>query len=258
MQLAEERRQAIVEAVEQEGRVLAAELAQRLNTSEDTIRRDLRELDSAGLLRRVHGGAVRRGALPSFGERAEADLARKSALARMLRDCVRPGDTVLIDAGSTNLALARLLEDGQAATVVTNSPQVALALGEFRRTRVVLLGGTYSAAKGAVLGAWTLAELQQLRADLCIVGICAIDPERGLATKDAEEATIKAAMLAGSARRAAAVLNERLYDKAAFLFGRLAELDHLVLEADAPQDTIGRLRQAHPGLDIQLAPKVRP
>jgi DeoR/GlpR family transcriptional regulator of sugar metabolism len=258
MQLAEERRQAIVEAVEQEGRVLAAELAQRLNTSEDTIRRDLRELDNAGLLRRVHGGAVRRGALPSFGERAEADLPRKSALARMLRNCVRPGDTVLIDAGSTNLALARLLEDGQAGTVVTNSPQVALALGEFRRTRVVLLGGTYSAAQGAVLGAWTLAELQQLRADLCIVGICAIDPERGLATDDAEEATIKAAMLAGSARRAAAVLNERLYDKAAFLFGRLAELDHLVLEADAPQDTIDRLRQAHPGLDIQLAPKVRP
>ena len=257
MQLAEERRQAIVEAVEQDGRVLAAELAQRLGTSEDTIRRDLRDLDAAGLLRRVHGGAVRRGPAPSFGERAEADLPRKSALAQMLRGCIRPGDTVLIDAGSTNLALARLLEDGQAATVVTNSPQLALALGEFRRTRVVLLGGTYHAAQGAVLGAWTLAELQQLRADLCIVGICALEPERGLATGDAEEGTIKAAMLAGSARRAAAVLNERLLDSAPFLFGRLAELDHLVLEADAPADILARLRQAHAGLDIQLAAKVR-
>ena len=258
MQLAEERRQAIVEVVEQEGRVLAAELAQRLHTSEDTIRRDLRDLDAAGLLRRVPGGAVRRGAAPSFGERMEAELPRKNALAKMLRDCVRPGDTVLIDAGSTNLALARLLEDGQAATVVTNSPQVALALGDFRRTRVVLLGGTYHAAQGAVMGAWTLAELQQLRADLCIIGICALDPERGLATEDAEEATIKAAMLAGSTRRAAALLNERLFDKASFLFGRLAELDHLVLEADAPPDTIARLRTSHPGLDIQLAAKARP
>ena len=257
MQLAEERRQSIIEAVEREGRVLAAELAQRLDTSEDTIRRDLRELDAAGLLRRVHGGAVRRTREASFGERAERDPARKTALAHAMCTLVRPGDTVLIDAGSTNLALARLLEDGQAATVVTNSPQLALALGEFRRTRVVLLGGTYHAAQGAVLGAWTLAELQQLRADLCIVGICALEPERGLATGDAEEGTIKAAMLAGSARRAAAVLNERLLDSAPFLFGRLAELDHLVLEADAPADILSRLRQAHPGLDIQLAAKVR-
>lgn len=257
MQLAEERRQSIIEAVDKEGRVLAAELAQRLNTSEDTIRRDLRELDAAGLLRRVHGGAMRRTSVASFGERAETDLARKAALAQLLRDCIRPGDTVLIDAGSTNLAVARLLEDGQAATVVTNSPQVALALGEFRRTRVVLLGGTYHAAQGAVLGAWTLAELQQLRADLCIVGICALDPERGLATADAEEAGIKAAMLSGSVRRAAAVLNERLADSAPFLFGRLAELDHLVLEADAPADIIARLRQAHPGLDIKLAARAR-
>jgi len=253
MQLAEERRQAIIEAVEREGRVLAAELAQRLETSEDTIRRDLRDLDAAGLLRRVHGGAVRRTREASFGERADSDLARKSALAQTLRACIRQGDTVLIDAGSTNLALARQLEDGQCATIITNSPQLALALGDFRRTRIVLLGGTYHTALGAVLGAWTLAELQQLRADLCIVGICALDAERGLAASDAEEATIKAAMLAGSTRRAAAVLNERLGDGAPFAFGRLAELDHLVLEADAPPDTIARLREAHPGLDLQTA-----
>lgn len=257
MKLAEERRQSIVDAVEREGRVLAAELAQRLDTSEDTIRRDLRDLDAAGLLRRVHGGAMRRTREASFGERVERDLARKAALAQTLRDCIRPGDTVLIDAGSTNLALARLLEDGQAATIVTNSPQLALALGDFRRTRIVLLGGTYVAATGAVLGAWTLAELQQLRADLCIVGICALDPERGLAAQDAEEATIKAAMVAGSTRRAAAVLNERLADGAPFGFARLAELDHLVLEADAPPDTIARLRQVHPGLEIRIATKAR-
>lgn len=255
MQLPEERRQSIIEAVEREGRVLAAELAQRLDTSEDTIRRDLRELDAAGLLRRVHGGAMRRTREASFGERVERDLARKAALAQTLRACIRPGDTLLIDAGSTNLALARLLEDGQAAAIVTNSPQLALALGDFRRTRIVLLGGTYHTALGAVLGASTLAELQRLRADLCIVGVCALDPGRGLAALDAEEATIKAAMVTGSTRRAAAVLNERLGDGAPFAFARLAELDHLVLEADAPDDAVARLRQAHPGLDLQIAAK---
>jgi len=64
-------------------------------------------------------------------------------------------------------------------------------------------------------------------------------------------------MVTGSTRRAAAILNERLGDSAPFAFARLADLDHLVLEADAPPDTIARLRQAHPGLDLQLAPKVR-
>jgi len=132
MQLAEERRQHIVDTVEQQGKVLAAELAQRFNTSEDTIRRDLRDLDAAGLLRRVHGGAMRRTQpVPSFGQRVDADEARKDRLARALADSVQPGDTVLVDAGTTNLAFARQLEDGRAATIITNSPQIALGLGHF-------------------------------------------------------------------------------------------------------------------------------
>lgn len=257
MQLAEERRQAIVDAVEREGRVLAVELARRLDTSEDTIRRDLRDLDALGRLRRVHGGAIRLRQEVSFNERAEVDLVRKGQLAQALRDCIRPGDTVVMDAGSTHLALARQLEDGCAATIVTDSPQIALALGNFRRTRIVLLGGTYDPDAGAVVGASTLAEVQRLRADLALVGVCGLDPERGLAAINPEEAAIKAAILAGSARRAVAVLNERLEGSAPFLFGNLSEIDHLVLEADAPAATVQRLRTACPALDIKFAGKAR-
>ncbi|QGZ39808.1 DeoR family transcriptional regulator [Pseudoduganella flava] len=241
MQLADERRRLILEAVDNEGKVLAAELARRFDTSEDTIRRDLRDLDLAGLLRRVHGGALRRGAEATFGQREGADQQRKALVAQALRPLVRPGDTVLIDAGSTNLALARQLDDGCAAAIVTNSPQIALALGEFRRTRVILLGGTYSAQCGAVLGARTLADVQALRADLCIVGLCAVEPDR-LSASDGEEAVLKRAMLAGSARRAAAVLTDRLTAAAPFALGTLSDLDHLALEADVPADLRERLR----------------
>ncbi|MEH6434933.1 DeoR/GlpR family DNA-binding transcription regulator [Massilia sp. DD77] len=257
MQLAEERRQAIVEAVEREGRVLAVELARSLDTSEDTIRRDLRDLDAAGLLRRVHGGAVRLRREASFSERAEADMARKGQLAQGLRECIRPGDTVLVDAGSTHLALARQLEDGCAAAIVTNSPQIAMALGHFRRTRIVLLGGTYHPDAGATVGAATLLEVQRLRADLALVGVCGLDPARGLAAANPEEAALKGAMLAGSARRVVAVLNERLEDGAAFVFGALADLDHLVLEADAPPEAVERLRSANPALDIKFSGKAK-
>ncbi len=254
MQLAEERRQLIVETVDRQGKVLAAELAQRFQTSEDTIRRDLRDLDAAGLLRRVHGGAMRRTrAEPSFGQRADADAARKGLLARALAENVQPGDTVLVDAGTTNLAFVRLLEDGQAAAVVTNSPRIALELGHMRATRVLLLGGTYSGHAGAVLGAHTAAEIRKLRVNLAVVGVCSVEADRGLGASDAEEAEVKGAMLAAASRRVVAVLNERLEAPAPFLIAPLSEVDRLVLEADAAPDVLARLRRAERAPDILLA-----
>jgi DeoR/GlpR family transcriptional regulator of sugar metabolism len=257
MQLAEERRQHIVDMVQQQGRVLAAELALRFNTSEDTIRRDLRDLDAAGLLRRVHGGAMRRSsAEPSFGQRLDADAARKDALARALVDSVRPGDTVLVDAGTTNLAFARALPDGVAAAVITNSPQIALALGELQRTRVILLGGVYAAHAGAVLGAQTLAEIARLHVSLAVVGVCGVEAGRGLGASDADEAALKRAMLASGERRAVAVLNDRLEAPAPFLIAPLHALDQLVLEADCPPEVLARLRELASGPEIRLAAPV--
>jgi DeoR/GlpR family transcriptional regulator of sugar metabolism len=255
MQLAEERRRLIVAAVDHDGKVLAAELAQRFQTSEDTIRRDLRDLDLAGKLRRVHGGAIRRaGGEAAFDQRESTDLQRKALLAQAARTLLQPGDTVLIDAGSTNLALARQLDDGCAATIVTNSPHIALALGEFRQTRVILLGGTYSAQCGAVLGARTLADIEQLRPDLCIVGLCGLDSRR-LGASDGEEAILKRAMLTVSARRAAVVVNGRFGAPAPFFLGTPAELDHLVLEADVPADQVAALRDVAGGPELIFAEK---
>ena len=258
MQLPEERRRLILDAVEREGKVFAAELAARLGTSEDTVRRDLRDLDGAGLLRRVHGGALRRsGGEAPLTQRIEHDAPRKAALARALRPLIRPTDTVIIDAGSTNLALARQLEDGCAAAIVTNSPQLALALQGMRHTRVVLIGGVFAPHCGATLGAQALSEVGRLQADLCIVGLCAVQPGKGLYASDPEEAVLKRAMLAASGRRAAAVLNGRLLDAAPFAIAPLAELDHLALEADVPSDTLARLRESAGAPDILISGKAR-
>lgn len=258
MQLAEERRQQIVSMVDQQGKVLAAELALRFQTSEDTIRRDLRDLDAAGLLRRVHGGAMRRTrAEPSFGQRLDDAGARKAMLAQALVDAVRPGDTVLVDAGTTNLAFARLLEDGRAAAVITNSPQIALALGELRKTKVMLLGGIYAGHAGAVLGAHTVDAIRRLRVNLAVVGVCSVEADRGLGASDAEEAAVKQAMLAAASRRVVAVLNERLEAPAPFLIAPLQEADQLVLEADCPPEVLERLRQLDPTPDLKLAAKVK-
>ena len=252
---APERHQQILETARAQGRVDVAGLARDLSVTPETVRRDLTALERRGVLRRVHGGAIRRQPEPSFSERATTDLPRKTALAHGLRACIRPDDTVLIDAGSTHLALARLLDDGCAATIVTNSPQIALALGAFQRTRIVLLGGTYHPALGATVGAATLAEVARLRLDLALVGVCGLDPARGVSASDPEEAALKSAMFAASARHAVAVLNERFDDSAPFLFGALSEIDHLVLEHDAPAASIALLRQHHPALDITITTK---
>ena len=257
MILPEERRRQIVEAVDSAGRVVASEMAARFATSEDTIRRDLRDLDAAGLLRRVHGGAVRRIAIePSFRRREKISPDRKATLAQAALGLIREGDVVLLDAGSTILAIARTITDGLASSIITNSPPVAAALGEFRRTEVVMLSGSIVPGSGAVGGARTLRDLTELHADICFVGSCSVEARRGLSASFADEAVVKKAMIEASARIVTTVLNDRLVSAAPFRFAPLSALDYLVVEADAPQEVLNRIADVGDAPEILTAKRV--
>lgn len=254
MQLVDERRKAILDTIERDGRALSVELARALNTSEDTIRRDLRDLDIAGLLRRVHGGAVKRiPGEPPLSERDKREPARRAALALAVSSLIEPSDTVLIDAGSTNLALARSLRDGCAAAIVTNSPQIALALDGFQRTRIVLIGGSYSPQCGAALGPQALAAIADMRPTIGFIGVCGLDPQQGLFGADFDEAQLKRSMFAACGRRVVMVLTERLQRSAPFAIAPLRELDVLAVEPDLPAATLQALRAGEPHLDIRIA-----
>src|SRR5450755_3002250 len=127
--LKEERHQYILELLRSEGRVLAADLSSRYRVSEDTIRRDLRELASSGKIQRVHGGALpRRAEAVPFVSRQQVDMESKIGIARAAADMIRDGQVVLIDGGTTNLRIASYLSRARSATIVTNSPPLALAL----------------------------------------------------------------------------------------------------------------------------------
>lgn len=254
MILAEERRQRILEAISQQGRVVAADLAQRFATSEDTIRRDLRDLDRAGKLRRVHGGAVRPSVLTSdFRERVATDRSRKEALAAVAVGLIAPDDIVLIDAGSTNLALAHRLDDGAAMAVVTNCPAIAVALGHFIRTEVIMLGGTVAGGTGSVRGARTLKALADIRADLGFIGACGLDPAFGLAAWEGEDAALKQAMMYASRRTVSAIVTEKLARPAPFKVADVASLDQIIVEADAPPDFLARLRAVPDAPEVLVA-----
>lgn len=115
-----ERQTRIQDRLARTGRVIAAELAEELGVSEDTIRRDLREMASAGLCRRVYGGALQMTPAAPFTERVGVDVERKEALARAIVPLIPVGSTVFLDAGSTNLAVARALPSDANLTVATD------------------------------------------------------------------------------------------------------------------------------------------
>src|SRR5271155_1038232 len=127
--LKEERHQHILELLGSEGRVLAVDLSSRYSVSEDTIRRDLRELARSGKIQRVHGGALpRRAEAVPFVSRQQIDIESKTGIARAAADLFRDGQVGLIDGGTTNLRIASYLSRERSTTIVTNSPPLALAL----------------------------------------------------------------------------------------------------------------------------------
>ena len=148
--LAAERQQQILERIGREGRVLAAALAEVFATSEDTIRRDLRDLAGRGLCRRVYGGAlpVSPASNPVQVRIGEA-TDRKAALGRALAALVAPGSFIFIDSGSTNLAAAKAFPEGLQATAATHDPAIAAVLSAKSEVTVWLIGGRVSPQIGA-------------------------------------------------------------------------------------------------------------
>src|SRR5947199_8474071 len=139
--LTEERRAVILDRLRIQGRVLATDLSAELDVSSDTIRRDLRELDALGLLRRVHGGALpRHGDASPFAARARRAPEAKASIARRAAGCVSDGQVVVLDGGTTTLEVARALRDDVRANVITTSPPIALALADHPGLEVTVVG----------------------------------------------------------------------------------------------------------------------
>lgn len=233
--LPDERQQSILSRLASGARVVAAELAREFGTSEDTIRRDLREIAAAGLCRRVYGGALplSPAGIPYREREAEAPE-RKAAIGRRAASLVRGGQVVLIDAGSTNLAVARALPAGLGLTVVTNAPAIASVLTGRDGIELLLIGGRVDPRSGATGGAAAIEQMRGTRADLCFLGACSVDVEAGIGAFDAEEAAFKRAMMRASRAVAIAATTEKLGTQAPYHVAPLSEMDHLVLEADAP------------------------
>ena len=238
----EERRSWLLERLHQDGRLVAVRLARELDTSEDTVRRDLRELAAAGLVQRVHGGALPPSpALLPLATRRERGTETKERLAIAALNLIHDGQVLLLDGGTTNLALARRLPPALRLTVITPSPAIALALAEHAGAEVVLLGGRLDRASQTVVGASALAAVGSVRADLCILGVCSLATEVGVSVAGYEEAELKRTMAAGARVVAALLTADKLGTAAPFVVGPPEMLHHVVTERAASKALIAGL-----------------
>lgn len=230
--LKEERQQYLLDTLKREGKVIATDISLALNVSEDTIRRDLNELADAGLLRRVHGGAVAKALTePAYGSRSQQQVETKSSIAEAAARLAQDGQVILLDCGTTTTRLAQLLPDTLRATVITNSPPAAMALAEHPYLDVILLGGTLNKATLATIGAETAAALSRFRADICFLGVNGLHPEAGVTDFSYEEAQLKRIMIENSASVVALASADKLGTVAPFVLAPVASLTHLVTEA---------------------------
>jgi DeoR family fructose operon transcriptional repressor len=252
----EERQEAIASLVITQGRASVAELAHTYDVTTETVRRDLAVLDRAGVVRRVHGGAVPARALhvveQGVGERETTRADYKDAIAAAAAEFFPlSGASLLLDAGTTTARIAALLPADRELVAVTNSVPIAARLAGMPSVSLQLLGGRVRGLTQAAVGEQVLRVLDTLRVDIAFIGTNAISIRHGLSTPDSEEAAVKRAMVR-CANYVVVVADSSKVGKEDFVsFAPIGSVDALITDSelsDADRDEI-----AEQGVEVVIA-----
>jgi DeoR/GlpR family transcriptional regulator of sugar metabolism len=250
--LTTQRKQLILSRLAAQGQVLAKALAEELGTSEDTIRRDLRELAQEGKLQRVHGGALpASAAVADLNTRSAVSPDDKAALGRAGAAMVKPGQLVLLDGGTTALQVARHLAPDLRATIVTHSPTVAVALAQHTHEEVIMLGGRLYRHSMVNVGAAVIDAAARYRADLFFMGVTGVHPDAGLSTGDSEEADVKRALSERAAETVVLASSEKLMAASAFVIAPASAMATLVVPVGIAAATVRGFRKL--GVSVLMA-----
>ncbi|MEV7143695.1 DeoR/GlpR family DNA-binding transcription regulator [Streptomyces tauricus] len=237
---APERQQEILRLARDGGRVDVVSLAEEFQVTAETIRRDLKALDRAGLLRRVHGGAIPAGRLdfePDLAERETTAADEKVRIAKAALAELPEEGTMILDAGTTVARLAGALPLEASLTVVTHSLPIAARLADHPGVQLHLIGGRVRHRTRAAVDAWALRAYGEIRADVVFLAANGFSAEHGLTTPDLAEAAVKRAALA-AARRVVLLADSAKHGQEHFArFGGLDEVDLLITDNGlSPED----------------------
>lgn len=249
VELVSARREWILDRISAEQRVTTNGAAGDLGVSVDTIRRDLRYLHDRGLLRRVHGGAVKASPLSSsFTGRATDDSTERNKLADAIVARLRPGQVVGLDAGTTSSEIASRIPRSVEITIITNSPAVAVALGDHPNASVILVGGEVDLRWMAVTGSAAVDAIRDHHLDLAVVGVCSFDATAGATTRSRKEVSTKKALIAAAAEVLIPVESHKLDTVSPFHVADAAGLDILLVTDAVGSERIDQYRTA--GIDV--------
>jgi DeoR/GlpR family transcriptional regulator of sugar metabolism len=250
--LTAERKQLLLDVLRSEGKILASDLARRLEVSEDTVRRDLRELDKAGLLQRVHGGALPRSptSIP-YADREKESTDAKRKIGEAAASLLRPGEVVVLDGGTTPLAVVESLPVDLKLTIVTHSVPAVAILSGHPNTECIVVGGRLFKSARAAVGSAAVDAYRMLRPDACVLGAAGVHPVAGVTSFDGEEAEVKRAMVEHAARVIVVVAGEKLGTVSPYLLTPISQVTHLVTDSTASPDVVETLREL--GIEVLIA-----
>ena len=245
--LNEERRRAIVETLNRDGRVLVADLAKYFHTSQVTIRKDLEILHAHGRVHRTHGGALpaREGALqdPTLREKEKLHRKEKLQIAAAAARMVEEGQVVILDSGTTTTAIARALRGFQNLTIITNAVNIAPELSG-SALEVILTGGTLRKNSFSLVGPIAEETLRRLNADILFLGVDGFDVHYGLSTPNLLEAKVNRAMMDVAKRTIAVCDSSKFGRRSLSLIAPPSAIQGLITDRGIPKSDLNVLKKA--------------
>ncbi len=230
--LKQERKKFILKKLAQNHRVIVQDLSEELKVSDDTVRRDLNELSEFGLVEKVHGGALPKSPIPvNYDDRSDYSISEKKFIAKKAVGLIENGMTILLDGGTTNLELIRQLPTDINLLVFTNSLPIALELTKYSRIDCYLLGGKVNNKAKLTLGHDVIAGLKNLRADLCVLGVCSIDHQAGVTLRNKEECEVKQAFMESALKTIALSTSDKIGTAETFVLCKVEELSYLIVDS---------------------------
>ncbi|SNB72938.1 transcriptional regulator, DeoR family [Arboricoccus pini] len=238
-----ERHHRILSLINSAGRLKTEEVAQAFGVSRETVRRDLLELESAGHLRRVHGGAVAREVAPEepFSTRTQTRRQEKEEIAMAAAGLIEPGQTCFIDAGTTTLAFARALGSVGGLRIITNSLDIAGILMRDGH-EVVLLGGALTSDVPATFGPLALQAIDHFVADVAVIGPVAVDARHGIMNYELHEAELARAMIDRAKQTLILADHTKLGASSRVVVCKLAQTHMLITDRQGDSEILAELR----------------
>jgi DeoR/GlpR family transcriptional regulator of sugar metabolism len=236
--LKEERQQTILSEVELHNRILLTDIAETLDVSIDTIRRDVKELDAENKLRKVHGGAISLGFTTNSARNANVyALDDKVTIAKKATTMLKDGAVIFIDGGTTCLELARIIPEKLQLTCFTISLPVAMELSNKPNVKVISIGGQIAKEAQIAIGANAIHNLSEIKVDYSFIGTGYVDALYGLTEFDWDIVQIKKAVIKASKKTVLLSISEKLNSQHRYKTCDVSSINTMITELD-PDDSI--------------------